>query len=421
METKIKSWSQKIDESLQNLLPLAPVEADFRRVVDRMLEEFCAEIGLNPQVRTEYTLATGRADAVFNRLVIEYERPGVLKDPPDAATHRAVQQVKGYITGLAKKGGHKLERLAGVVFDGYFIIFVRYIRGQWTVEGPFGVNPHSLEWFLTWLAGLSSGIALTSENLTRDFSIGQLRTQNILRELYQALGPELAEPNSIVSKLFEQWRLFFSEAIDYSEAFGGRKLEPLKKWVRKAGLNIHSAEEAERFFFVLHTYFALLVKLLAWLALSRHLGVRLGAPSFAQLVTANSETLRRHLHELESGGIFRAYGILNLLEGDFFEWYLHAWNENIEAALREIIQRLKDYDPTTLTLVPEETRDLFKRLYHYLLPREIRHNLGEYYTPDWLAQRLLVQVDNEFFTGDPKRNGSRMRQKLLKTRFLDPA
>ncbi|HOT91649.1 MAG TPA: hypothetical protein PLJ78_04855 [Anaerolineae bacterium] len=85
---------------------------------------------------------------------------------------------------------------------------------------------------------------------------------------------------------------------------------------------------------------------------------------------------------MESGGIFRAYGLLNLLEGDFFEWYLHAWNDEIEATLREIVRRLDEYDPTTLTLVPEETRDLFKKLYHYLLPREVRHNLGEYYTPD---------------------------------------
>jgi SAM-dependent methyltransferase len=71
--------------------------------------------------------------------------------------------------------------------------------------------------------------------------------------------------------------------------------------------------------------------------------------------------------------------------------------------------------------VPEETRDLFKKLYHYLLPREIRHNLGEYYTPDWLAQRLLNQLDNEYFTGDPNRAGPSLRKKLLSLRFLDPA
>jgi SAM-dependent methyltransferase len=320
-----------------------------------------------------------------------------------------------------QKERHSVDRLAGVAFDGHLLVFVRWIDGKWVEEPPVEVNQHSLERFLTWLSGLSSGIALTSENLNRDFSIEQLRTQNVLRGLFQALSPALAQTNSLVPRLFEQWRLFFSEAIDYSEAFGGRKLQPLQKWARKAGLTINNAGEAERFFFVLHTYFALLVKLLAWLALSRHLGVKLGAPSFGELVNADSATLRRRLQEMESGGIFRAYGILNLLEGDFFAWYLYAWNADIENALREILKRLDEYDPTTLTLLPEETRDLFKKLYHYLLPREIRHNLGEYYTPDWLAQRLLVQVDGELF--DPKRKVSEAvpRQKVLGTRFLDPA
>lgn len=420
-EEKIAQWSQKIHKRLGEVLPSKPVEADLRRVVDPLLDDFCAEVGLTPLAHAEYTLATGRADAVFNRLVIEYERPGVLKKIPDAATRHSVKQVKDYIEGLAKKERRELDRLAGVVFDGQLLIFVRFISGKWSEEPPTEVTPHSLERFLTWLVGLSSGIALTSENLSRDFAIEQLRTQNILRGLFQALGPALGRQDGLVAKLFEQWRLFFSEAIDYSEAFGGRKLEPLKKWVRKAGLQVQSAEEAEHFFFVLHTYFALLVKLLAWLAVSRHLGVKLGAPSFAGLTVADSETLRRRLQEMESGGVFRAYGILNLLEGDFFAWYLYAWNDKIEAAIREILRRLDEYDPTTLTIVPEETRDLFKKLYHYLLPREIRHNLGEYYTPDWLAQRLLNQVDNEFFQGDPRRNETQMRRKLLATRFLDPA
>ncbi len=420
-ETLCAEWGQKIAHRLREVLPSRPVEADFRRAVDPLLDDFCVQVGVTPLAHAECTLATGRADAVFNRLVIEYERPGVLKKIPDTATRHAIQQVKDYIEGLARKERHALERLGGVVFDGHFLVFVRFINGRWSVEDPVEVNTHSLKKFLTWLAGLSSGIALTSENLNHDFSIEQLRTQNILRSLFQALTPALAAPDGLVSKLFEQWRLFFSEAIDYSEAFGGRKLEPLKRWVRKAGFTVTTPEEAERFFFVLHTYFALLVKLLAWLAVSRHLGVRLGAPSFAGLATAESETLRRRLQEMESGGIFRAYGLLNLLEGDFFAWYLHAWNDNIEDALREILKRLDEYDPTTLTLIPEETRDLFKKLYHYLLPREVRHNLGEYYTPDWLAQRLLVQLDGDLFDKHRSVPEEKLREKVRKTRFLDPA
>ncbi|MFA0742827.1 MAG: hypothetical protein DFNUSKGM_002958, partial [Candidatus Fervidibacter sacchari] len=417
----ISEYAGKILKKCQELFPHHPTEADFRRPIDQLLEDFCDKAGLNPLAHAEYTLATGRSDAVFNRLVIEYERPGTLSDRlSHRATAHAFDQVKRYITGLAQRQRHELTRMAGVVFDGRYIIFVRYRMGGFAVEQPAPVTRESLERFLWWLASTASGIALTAENLNRDFSIEQLRTQNILRALTKGLKNALGT-DRMVTNLFEQWRIFFSQSIDYSEAFGGRKLEPLKKWVRKAGLTVNTPEEAERFFFALHTYFALLVKLIAWLALSKHMAVKLGAPSFGELISADSETLHRRLRELEEGSIFRHYGLTNLLEGDFFAWYLFAWDEHIEEAIRELLERLDEYDPATLSIHPEESRDLFKKLYHYLLPREIRHNLGEYYTPDWLAQRLLNQVDNEFFTADPRRSEHRLREKLLKTRWLDPA
>ncbi|MEO0131223.1 MAG: N-6 DNA methylase, partial [candidate division WOR-3 bacterium] len=33
-----------------------------------------------------------------------------------------------------------------------------------------------------------------------------------------------------------------------------------------------------------------------------------------------------------------------------------------------------------------------KKLYQYLVPQEVRHRLGEYYTPDWLAELLIKEV-----------------------------
>jgi len=417
----IESYTAKISDALKEVLPQHPNETEFRMPIDRLLEDFCAEAKLDPLAEAEYTLAGGRADAVFNRMVIEYERPGTLrKTLSHHPTAHAIDQVKRYIEGLAKQRRHELTRIAGIVFDGKYIIFVRYRAGEFQVEPPVDVNPDSLKRFLHWLASTASGIALTPENLNRDFSIEQLRTQNILRALKNRLDGVL-DKNPMIRNLFKQWRIFFSQSIDYSEAFGGHKLEPLKRWADKAGLNIKTREEAESFFFVLHTYFALLVKLLAWLALSRHMAVKSGAPSFGELISTDGGMLRQRLKELEEGGIFRAYGLTNLLEGDFFAWYLYAWDEPTENAIRELLRRLDEYDPATLSIHPEESRDLFKKLYHYLLPREIRHNLGEYYTPDWLAQHLLEKLDDEFFSRDATKDEDKFREKLRRMRWLDPA
>ena len=422
-ENLIKTYAQKLFETCQTLAPQKPSEAEFRRPIDNLLEEFAQKAGLGPLLRVERTLTgRGRADAVLNRLVIEYEPPGKLSpNLTDTATAQAVDQVKRYLASLAKEERHQLTRLAGIALDGQYIVFVRYYAGKFQIEHPVEANLPALQRLLQWLSGTGPGIALTAHNLHRDFAMEELRTQKILHVLYKGLQNALPH-HPMVQSLFQQWRLFFSQSIDYTEAFGGNKLEPLKKWVGKAAITIQTADEAEQFFFVLHTYFALLLKLLAWLTLSKHMGLKLGLPVLGELRSADSYTLKARLQDdLESGGLFRKYGLANLLEGDFFTWYLYAWNPAIEEALQTLLGRLDEYDPASLSIYPEESRDLFRKLYHALLPREIRHNLGEYYTPDWLAEYLLRKVDETFFADPTPDTELILKDKLAQTRWLDPA
>jgi hypothetical protein len=122
----------------------------------------------------------------------------------------------------------------------------------------------------------------------------------------------------------------------------------------------------------------------------------------AALPAMTEKELRRELTNLENGGTFALLGINNFLEGDFFGWYLDAWDQTSEVSetsevsladgIRALARTLADFEPATTTLEPEHTRDLLKKLYQYLVPRKLRHDLGEYYTPDWLAERLLNQV-----------------------------
>jgi hypothetical protein len=67
---------------------------------------------------------------------------------------------------------------------------------------------------------------------------------------------------------------------------------------------------------------------------------------------------------------------------------------------------LDEYDPKTLSIDPIESRDLLKKLYQQLFPQIVRHDLGEYYTPDWLAELVIERVG---YDGDPNK------------RVLDPA
>ena len=225
-----------------------------------------------------------------------------------------------------------------------------------------------------------------------------------MRALYTALHRSKIP---LVDKLYEQWRLFFSEATDFREwAVRLNRKKEFHSFVKGMGLDPRYSE-APRVFFALHTYYALLIKLVASMAAARFAGG--DSTPLASLAAKEGDDLRRAFADLERGGLFREYGIRNFLEGDFFGWYLLTWDSDIEDATSRLVGRLAEYDPGTLELAPENARDLLKKLYHYLLPREIRHDLGEYYTPDWLAEHVISLTLGDADVGNWKR------------RILDPA
>jgi SAM-dependent methyltransferase len=422
-EELVHKRAPEIADQVLNAAREAANEAEFRKPVGRIFEDFAEEVDVHLRAREEYTLANGRADTVYNRLVIEYEKPGSLRDYNKFGHNvHAIGQAKTYVEEVAKKEHLKQHRMAGVVLDGVYIIFVRHFQESWIIEDPVQVNAHSIERFLRLLVSLSSGAALIPDNLINDFGSSTLTAQRATRALYSALANTETE---LVLKLFEQWKTFFGQVSGYEEGSARlRERKELRAFARGMGVDPKKADPPTLFFSV-HTYFAILIKLLAWLAVSRY-GFRFGT-SFGKLVSLPSEELRAELQKMERGGIFREYGIRNFLEGDFFGWYLRIWDESIDQAVRSVLQRLSDYDPTTLEVGPEQTRDLLKKLYQELMPRDVRHDLGEYYTPDWLAQRLLVQLDNKLFDKLPAPGRARervlkhARQVLLKVRFLDPA
>ena len=163
------------------------------------------------------------------------------------------------------------------------------------------------------------------------------------------------------------------------------------------------------FFFALDTYFGLLMKLLAYQVVGFYTLKEIAGLPLTDWEKLDSESLKDKLAEMEEGGIFRRLGIRNFLEGDLLSWYLNDWNKAIEEAVCGMIERLNQYDPETMELIPDETRDILKKLYQFLVPKQIRHDLGEYYTPDWLAERCLNQVGYGVKDRD-----------LLKKRLLDP-
>ncbi|MEM0011307.1 MAG: N-6 DNA methylase, partial [Candidatus Bathyarchaeia archaeon] len=78
-----------------------------------------------------------------------------------------------------------------------------------------------------------------------------------------------------------------------------------------------------------------------------------------------------------------------LIEEDFFAWITHTKIVSDTLKLvRGITKELRRYDFSKID------GDLFKEIYQEIVERGERHRIGEYYTPEWLVQLILREIDN---------------------------
>ena len=176
--------------------------------------------------------------------------------------------------------------------------------------------------------------------------------------------------------------------------------------------------------FAIHTYYALIMKLIAAEIAYLYGSGRFYKSYIVELdnyyTSKGIEGLKNILKELESGGIFKKLlGIENFLEGDYFSWYVEEIDQELGDIIAEIARRLSDYEIATPQLEPEFARDLLKKLYQNLVPRDIRHSLGEYYTPDWLAELIINEVGLSY--ENLENMGKEDPLKPLEIRVLDPS
>jgi hypothetical protein len=363
-----------------------------------------------PRARYEVTLVSGvRLDALYGHLIIEYEKPGAFGSR--AGFERAVEQIKQYIRDHAQTEA-RYPRYFGVVMDGYRVGFVRYreaLRG-FEGKGPFEINKNTVAKLVEAIIGLRRK-ALSPEELLKDFGPDSVTARETVKVFYSKLMR--ASPKTKV--LFDDWRRVFSQVCAYSPdkikglgdfyGFGKNRLDP------------------EKLLFALQTYYALIMKLLAAEVASLYLAPRIWSylRMLEEAYYRGHEELREKLRELEEGGVFASLGITNFMEADYFAWYLDDWDADIAKSVMRVVNTLSDYDPTIAELEPERVRDLFKRLYQNLVPKKIRHDLGEYYTPDWLAEFVLNEVGWTLENFEKLRDENNDALSPLNLRLLDPA
>lgn len=365
-------------------------EENFRQNYAILLDNLFKTLGIDGKINieNEFTVLEGRIDSVYGNFIIEYKYPTRLSNSNTSGNAKFIEQVQRQIKGFQQRTGIPFNKIMGVVFDGYYAIYVKKQGDDWNISIPQEMTVDSYELFLMRLLSVNSnGKALLVDNLIKDFGFSSEQSRQAISVLYNKL-----ENNKEMNKtkiLFEQWQMLYREVCGYSFETRDLKIKGLKE-------QYSLQDEAINYsylIFSIQTYFSLLIKVL-----SLNILTYLKDSTLTEKIvfhTENFGNLKNDFIDIEEGGTFRRLGISNFLEGDFFSWYLYLWDEEIGSLLQTLIETSEKYDYSIIVLEREVAKDLLKNLYYELLPSVLRRNLGEFYTPDWLAEFLIEDLQPE--------------------------
>jgi hypothetical protein len=290
-----------------------------------LIEEFGAELG-SLDFERRVPEVKGRLDALVGRTVFE------AKKNLDQEWGDVVRRMPDY---LADREREEAARFVGIASDGLkWVVFER--EGDSLVKvKETTLDPDKPEPFLAWLDG---AIALKSElppdPLTVRLELGQ-----------DSLAFRRA--NDELNRLWLKWKGDAAVALK-------RQL-----WAQLLKLVYGRVVESDSLFFQ-HTFLVIVAKAIALAVL----GLRDDDPK-----------------RVLSGAAFEAVGIYGAAESDFFDWVVA--DADGEGLVRRILTHVRRFR------LHEVESDVLKILYESLIDRSERHGLGEYYTPDWLAAKIV--------------------------------
>ncbi|MBX9946433.1 MAG: N-6 DNA methylase, partial [Reyranella sp.] len=290
-----------------------------------LIEEFDVQIGAL-EFERRVPEVRGRLDALIGRTVFE------AKSDLDREWQDVERRMPDYLADREREEG---ERFVGIASDGLNWAVFELNAGRLVTVKRTTLNPEETGAFLAWLDGaLALKSSLPPDPITIRAELGQdsvaFRLVDArLRELWKKLKGGRAA--SLKRRLW----------ADLLRHVYGRDVESDELWFQ-------------------HTFLVVVAKCIAVAVMQMH-----------------EDDPKRLL----SGEAFAAAGINGAVESDFFDWVVD--DENGEELVRRIMNHVRRFR------LSEVECDVLKVLYESLIDRDERHGLGEYYTPDWLAAKVV--------------------------------
>jgi hypothetical protein len=221
--------------------------------------------------------------------------------------------------------------------------------------------------------------------------LGPRRPETI--RLLGQLGVALAEreSDSRTDILFRQWLELAGVAYgieNAKEAWPASPDEVLGAALSPALAGFRYAEAV----FVLHTYIAFASKIIATELLALISGALDARPT--QWISLTGPQLAEQLVKLESGQVTEALRAGDFVSADLFGWYAPELSDNsaLLDSVRAVLLAFEELAWARLANARGVAGDLLRDFYAALVPPKMRKALGEFFTPRWIAERLLTRA-----------------------------
>lgn len=310
--------------------------------------------GTEKTVHIKDRLGAGRIDAYYGNLVIEFERNLRKSDKFD----EGYLQLRSYVAALWNEEKDQKRNYICLLSDGveWYTYFPRLVsqaqnlreadvellpKEHLDLSGASDANLEDFYHYVDRLFFRENRVKPTLEAFRRDFGLNGY--------LYESAG-------DAISRVFAECKATPEVANAFSQ------------WARYLTYTYGSIQANEQLF-CRHSYLTVLARLIVAAAL---------------FPEETSHGDRKLLHELFDGTFFVRKGILNLVDDDFFHWLsLPDPATKLERTWLMVLQQLNTYD------FSEIGEDILKGVYQELVDPKDRHDLGEYYTPDWLCEWVV--------------------------------
>lgn len=374
---------------------------------------------VNPSMVGQYhsedvLLSGGRTDATFQNISFEFKKFAYFdtKKGENEALYGRNDRDHGLYDYLISNASiaasdndeiiiRKLTSGIGVGFDGKTFIFARFIPSTQRIDintNKVSVsipNPLKLTFFseekdfssglkrLVLLLKQQDRMALNKQNLLSVINTKSPFVRNSINSAYKELDFNLHDlkGSGRVRTLYEEWDRVFG--ILYGDDENATDFTEVSSKIREAyGLDNNFDIDSKMYLFSMQTFFNIFLKLLIYSFLSQLID-----PSF---------TIKQKLEKAEINRLFdgaKGANTTNLV-GNFFETHFMEWftftDSGFETEIvNQTLEVLDRFDLSTFVLRPEDVQDILQEVYMELIPSEMRHLMGEYFSPDWIVEHAL--------------------------------